>query len=79
MSKEIFVVRNSIRLKAATLDCSEAAVYSHPLSKISLENTGGRVLLLVKLETGCSEQQLYTKETPPRMFSWKSFECFRSA
>ena len=65
MRKETFIVRNRIKLKAAILDCSEAAVYSHPFSKISAENTGGRVLILVKLETDCSEKQLYTKMTPP--------------
>ena len=47
------------------MDCSEPAVHSHPFSKISPENTGGRVLLLVRLETDCSECQLYTKMTPP--------------
>ena len=72
MRKEIFIVRNRITLQAAILDCSEAAVHSHPFSKISPGNTGGRVLLLVKLQTGCSEKRLYTKTTPPKMFSWKS-------
>ena len=43
MWKEIFIVRNRITLQAATLDCSEAVVHSHPLSKISPGNTGGRV------------------------------------
>ena len=33
MPKEIFIVRNRITLQAALLDCSEAAVYSHPFSK----------------------------------------------
>ena len=42
---EMFVVRNRITLQAAILDCSEAAVHSHPFSKISAENTGARVLL----------------------------------
>ena len=65
MPKEIFIVRNRITLQAAILDCSEAAVHSHPFSKISPENTGGRVLLLVKLQTDCSEWRLYTKMTPP--------------
>ena len=51
---------------------SEAAVYSHPFSKISLGNTGGTVLLLVKLQTDSSEKRLYTKMSPPRIFSWKS-------
>ena len=51
---------------------SEAAVQSHPFSKDFPENTDGRVLLLVKLQTDCSEWRLYTKMTPPRMFSWKS-------
>ena len=56
MRKEIFIVKNQIKSQAAILDCSEAAVHSHPFSKISPENTGGRVLLLVKLQTYCSEQ-----------------------
>ena len=69
MPKEILIVRNRITLRAAILKqpptrffleifrlyCSEADVYSHLFSKISPENTGGRVLLLVKLQTGCSE------------------------
>ena len=63
--KEIFIVRNRITLQAAILDCSEAAVDSHPFSKISPGNTGGRVFLLVKLQTDCSESRLYTKMTPP--------------
>ena len=65
MRKEIFIVRNRIKLQAAILDCSEAAVHSHPFSKISPGNTGGRVILLVKLQTDCSEWRLYTKMTPP--------------
>ena len=72
MPKEIFIVRNRITLEAAILDCSEAAVYSYPFSKISPGNTGGRVLLLIKLQTDCSEWRLNTKITPPRMFPWKS-------
>ena len=55
MSKEIFIVRNRISLQAAILDCSGAAVQSQTFSKIYPENTGGRVLLLVKLLTDCSE------------------------
>ena len=55
MPKEIFIVRNRITLQAAILDGSEAAVYSHLFSKISPENTGGRVLILIKLQTDCSE------------------------
>ena len=55
MPKEILIVRNQITLQAAILDCSEAAVYSHPFSKTSPENTGGRVFLFVKLQTDCSE------------------------
>ena len=51
MSKEIFIVRNRITSQTAILDCSEAAAYSHRFSKIFPENTGGRVLLLVKLLT----------------------------
>ena len=55
MPKEIFIVRNRITLQAAILNRSEAAVHSHPFSKISPENTGGRVLLLSKLQSDCSE------------------------
>ena len=55
MPKEIFIVRNLITLQAAILDCSEVAVHRHPFSKISPEKTGGRVLLLVKLQTDCLE------------------------
>ena len=72
LRKEIFIVTNQIKLQAAILDCSEAAVHSHPFSKISPKNTGGRVLLLVKLQTDCLEWRLYTKMTPQPMFSWKS-------
>ena len=64
MRKEIFIVRNRITLLAAILDCSEAAVHSYPFSKISPENTGGRVLLLVQLQIYCSEWRLYAKMTP---------------
>ena len=53
-----------MKLQAAILDWSEAAVHSHPFSKISPEDTSGRVLLLVKLETDCSEWRLHTKMTP---------------
>ena len=56
MSKEIFIVRNQISLQAAILDCSGAAVHSHPFPKIYPENTGGKVLFLVKLLTDCSVQ-----------------------
>ena len=55
------------------MDYSEATVHSHPFLKISPEVTVDRVILLVKLETDCSEWQLYTKMTPPRMFSSKFF------
>ena len=33
--------------------------------EISPDNTGGRVLLLVRLQTDCPEWRLYTKMTPP--------------
>ena len=72
MPKEIFIVRNRIILQAVILDCSEAAVHPHPFSKISPVNTGNRDLLLVKEQTDCSEWRLYTKMSPPRMFSWKT-------
>ena len=44
-----------ITLQAAISHCSEAAVHSHPFLKISPENLAVRVLLLVKLQTDCSE------------------------
>ena len=71
-SKEIFTVRNQITLQAAILKCSEAAVHSNLFSKICQGNTGGRVLLLVKLQTDCSEWRLYNKMAPARTFFWKS-------
>ena len=71
MRKKKIIVRNRISLQAAILDCSEVAVHCHPFSKISPGNTGGRVLLLTKLQTDCSGWWLYTKMTPSRMFSWK--------
>ena len=43
--KEIYIVRNRIILQAAILDCSEAAVQSHPFSKLSPGNTDGKVIL----------------------------------
>ena len=72
MLKEIFIVRSRIKLQALILDCSDAAVHIHSFLKIYPEIVGGRVFLLVKLETDCSEWWLYTKMTLPRMFSWKS-------
>ena len=55
MPKEIFIARNQITLQAAILECSEAAVGSHPCSEISPENTAGTRLHSVKLQTDCSE------------------------
>ena len=40
----------NVFLEIFCLNCSEAAVHSHPFSKISPGNTGGRVLFLVKLD-----------------------------
>ena len=42
-SEPIFIVKNRITLQAPILDCSEAAVHSHPFAKIPPGNTGGRV------------------------------------
>ena len=53
--EELFIVRSQITLQAAVSDCSEAAIHSHPFSKTSPVKTGVRVLLLVKLQTDCSE------------------------
>ena len=36
MPKEIFIVRNRIPLQAAILDCSKAAVQSHPFFSINI-------------------------------------------
>ena len=56
MPKVIFIVRSRITLQlAAILDCSEAAIHSHPFSKISPENTGSTALVFVKLQTDCSK------------------------
>ena len=44
-----------ITLQAAISHCSEVAVHSHPFLKISPENLSVRVLLLVRLQTDCSE------------------------
>ena len=55
IQEEIFIEKNPITLQSAILDCSGAAVHSHPFSKVSPENTGGRVLLLNKLQTDCSD------------------------
>ena len=43
-----------ITLQAAISHSSEAAVHSHSFLKIYPENSGVRVLLLVKLQTDCS-------------------------
>ena len=74
IQREIFIVRNWITLLAAISDYSEAAVQSYPFSNISSEIAGCRVLVLVKLQTDCSEYRFFS-----RMFSWKSSESFRSA
>ena len=66
MPKEIFIVRNWITLQAAILDRSEAATHSHLFSKISSENTGGIVLLLVKL----------TVQSSDCILKWLHQECF---
>ena len=44
-----------ITLQAAISYCSEAAIHSHPFLKIYTENSGVRVLLLVKLQTNYPE------------------------
>ena len=68
---------NWITSKAATSSCSKATIQSHTFLTISQENTGGRVLLLVKLQVDCSEQSFYTIITPPKMFSWMYLEIFQ--
>ena len=49
------VMLDLVIFQAAILHCSEAAIHSHPFLKISPENAGVIVLLLVKLQTDCSE------------------------
>ena len=49
-----YILNDSIKnvfLEIFRSDCSEAAVHRHTFSKISPENTGGRVLLSVKLQS----------------------------
>ena len=67
-----FYCEKSNKITSSYLGLFRSTVHIHPFSKISPENTGGRVLILVKLQTDCSEKWLYTKMTLPRMFSWKS-------
>ena len=50
MLKEIFIVRNQITLQAAFLNYTDAAVHSHPFSKISPEKAGGTGLLSNKTD-----------------------------
>ena len=69
----------SIRSKETILNCSEAAVQSHPFSKIPKENAFKKgSFFRKKLQTDSPEHPFYTKVTPPRMFSWKSSEFFYS-
>ena len=53
--EDIDYATKNVFLEIFRLDCSEAAVRSHPFSNVFPENTVGGVLLLVKLQTGCSE------------------------
>ena len=48
-------------LQRATSDCSEAAIQSHSFLKIDPENTGFRVLPLVKLQTDCQSSDYILK------------------
>ena len=68
MPKEIFIVRNRITLQAAVLDCSEAAVHSHPFSKRSPGNTGGRVFLWLNYKL--------TVQSSDYVLKWLHQECF---
>ena len=68
MPKEMFIVRNRIILRAAILDCLEVAVHSHPFSKIYPENTGGRVLLLVKFQTAVQSSVYILKSVHQECF-----------
>ena len=60
---------NRIRSKSAALGCSETAAQNHSFSKFSEKTPviDNRVLLLVKLQTGCSRQLFYGTMIPPRM------------
>ena len=60
-------MRNRITLQAAFLDCSEAAVHSHPFSKVSPENSSSGVPLLVKL---------LTVQSTDYILKWLHQECF---
>ena len=78
MRKENFIVRNRITLQAAMVDCSEAAVHS-----LHFRNFFQKILVVdpffeSNYRLNCSEEHLYTKMAPPRMFSWKSLESIRS-
>ena len=44
-----------ITVQAAILHCPEAAIHSHAFLKTSPETSGVRALLLVNLQTDCSE------------------------
>ena len=55
VERNFYCEKSNNILQAVMLDCSEAAVHSDPFSKNVQENTDGRVLLLDKLQTGCSE------------------------
>ena len=52
---------NWITSKAAASSSSEAASQNHLFLIISQENAGDRVVLLVKLQTDCSEQPFCDK------------------
>ena len=60
-------------LDYAILDCSEGVVYRQPFSKNFRKFSFGQII------DWLFRAALYTKMTPPRMFSWNSPESFRSA
>ena len=60
-------------LDYAILDCSEGVVNRQPFSKNFRKFSFGQII------DWLFRAALYTKMTPPRMFSWNSPESFRSA
>ena len=60
-----FNLGNTINISRSIRRCKKTSIFENFLVVESF------VLLIVKLQTDCSEQRLCTKMTPPRTFSWK--------
>ena len=54
------------------------AVQGHPFSKISPENTSGGALILVKLQTDCSEERFILKRLYQEFFLGNLSKAFRA-